>query len=72
MIVHKTLTERTSSWMAENTLAKQENLREKAQEFIARELNEEDVINLAETLMSAGNGHEIGGLFSVTVWYRKR
>jgi hypothetical protein len=71
MILHKTLTERTVSWNGANTLRKQEELRARAQEFIAKELEEGDVINITESLMGLGNWVQIGGLFSVTIWYRK-
>jgi hypothetical protein len=66
MIVHKTFTEQTAGLTGQAALGKRETLREKAEEFIANELNEEDVISIAETAMTAG------GLFSVTIWYRKR
>jgi len=35
-------------------------------EFVAAELDEKDAISITETAMA------VGGLFSVTVWYRKR
>jgi hypothetical protein len=66
MIVHKTFTEQTTGLTGQAALGKRETLREKAEEFIANELNEEDVISIAETVMT------VGGLFSVTIWYRKR
>lgn len=66
MIVHKTFTEQTAGVTGQAALGNRETLREKAEEFIANELNEEDVISIAETAMTAG------GLFSVTIWYRKR
>jgi hypothetical protein len=72
MIAHKTFTELTVSLTGEAALAKQEKLRKKAEEFIANELNDEDVINVTETIMSAGRIFSIGGLFSVTIWHRKR
>ena len=66
MIVHKTFTEQTTGLTGQAALDKREKLREKAEEFIASELNDEDVVNIAEAVMTAG------GLFSVTIWYRKR
>ena len=66
MIVHKTFTEQTTGLTGQAALGKREELREQAEEFIANELSEEDVINIAETAITTG------GLFSVTVWYRKR
>lgn len=66
MIVHKTFTEQTTGLTGQAALDKREKLREKAGEFIANELNEENVISITETVMTAG------GLFSVTIWYRKR
>jgi hypothetical protein len=66
VIVHKAFTEQTTGLTGQAALDKREKLREKAEEFIANELSEEDVISIAETVMTAG------GLFSVTVWYRRR
>ena len=66
MIVHKTFTKQTTGLTGQAALDKREKLREKAEEFIANELNDEDVVNIAEAVMTAG------GLFSVTIWYRKR
>lgn len=66
MIVHKTFTEQTTGLTGQAALGNREKLREKAEEFIANELNEEDIINITETAIATG------GLFSVTIWYRKR
>jgi hypothetical protein len=66
MIVHKTFTEQTTGLTGQAALGRRETLREKAEEFIANELDEEDVISIAETAITTG------GLFSVTIWYRKR
>ena len=66
MIVHKTFTEQTTGLTGQAALNKREKLRERAEEFVANELNDEDVINVAETAMTAG------GLFSVTIWYKRR
>jgi len=66
MIVHKTFTEQTTDLTGQAALGNREKLREKAEEFIVSELNEEDVINITETAIATG------GLFSVTIWYRKR
>ena len=66
MIVHKTFTEQTTGLTGQAALNKREKLRERVEEFAANELNDEDVINVAEAAMTAG------GLFSVTVWYRGR
>lgn len=66
MIVHKTFSEQTTGLTGQAALTKREKLREKAEAFIANELNDEDVISIAETIMT------VGGLFSVTIWYRKR
>ena len=54
MIVHRTFTEQTTGLTGQAALGKPEKLREKAEEFIANELNEEDVINIAETAMTVG------------------
>jgi hypothetical protein len=72
MIVHKTFTEQTIAFSGEASLAKQEKLREKAEQFIASELNDEDVISITETQMGVGRIFTVGGLFSVTVWHTKR
>ena len=66
MIIHKTFTDQTTSWTGKDTLNKRENIRKEAEEFIANEINEEDVVNVTETAMTSN------GLFSVTIWYRKR
>jgi hypothetical protein len=65
MIVHKTFTEQMSSMTGRAALDNREKLRRKAEEFIADEINEKDVISVAETAMTPG------GLFSVTIWYRE-
>ncbi len=66
MIVHKTFTESTTSLTGRATLGNREKLREKVEEFIRRNgINDEDVVNITETAITAG------GLFSITVWYRK-
>jgi hypothetical protein len=61
----------TLALTGEAALAKRENLREKAEEFIANELDDEDILGIAETLMGLGNWLQIGGLFSVTIWYKR-
>ncbi len=66
MIVHKTFTEQTASLTGKKALARREKLRKKAEEFINNELNEKDIISIAETATT------MGGLFSVTIWYKKR
>lgn len=65
MIVHKTFTEQTAGLTGKAALSNREKLREKVEEFIRNEIGEEDVVNIAETATT------VGGLFSVTVWYRK-
>jgi hypothetical protein len=65
MIVHQTFVEQTAGLTGQAALARRETLREKAEAFIASELNEEDIISITETAITAG------GLFSVTVWYKK-
>jgi hypothetical protein len=66
MIAHRTFTEQTTGLTGQGALGKREELRDKAEEFIASELHEKDVISIAETAIA------VGGLFSVTVWYRRR
>jgi hypothetical protein len=70
MIVHKTFTEPTVGFTAQTVLAKQEKLREKAQAFVANELNDEDVVNITETVMTTLRLFSVVGFFSVTVWYK--
>ncbi len=65
MIVHKTFTEQVASLTGKAALTKREKLRGKAETFISDEINEQDVVNITETAMA------VGGLFSITVWYRK-
>jgi hypothetical protein len=65
MIVHKTFSKQTTSLTGQAALNNREKLRKEAEEFIANEINEQDVINVTETAMTPG------GLFSVTVWYRE-
>ena len=64
MIVHKTFSKQTTSLTGQAALDSREKLRKEAEEFIANEINEGDVINITETAMTPG------GLFSVTIWYR--
>lgn len=66
MIIHKTFTEPTASLTGKRALAKREEIRKKAEEFIKNEIDDEDVINITETFTS------LGSLFSVTIWYKKR
>lgn len=65
MIVQKTFSA-THFWnfMGQTGLEKRERLREKAEEFIANRINEEDIVNIAES------GDRFAS--SVTIWYRKR
>jgi hypothetical protein len=65
MIVHKTFTESTTGLTGKATLGNREKLREKVEEFIKNGINDEDVVNITETAIT------VGGLFSITVWYRK-
>ena len=66
MIAHKTFAEQTTGLTGQAALNRREKLREKAEEFVANELNDDDVINVAEAAMTPG------GLFSVTIWYKRR
>jgi hypothetical protein len=66
VIAHKTFSEQTTSWTGQAALDNRDKLRDEAAEFVAAELREEDVISITETAMA------VGGLFSVTVWYRER
>jgi len=45
-------------------LNKREKIRKEAEDFIANEINEQDVVNITETAMTSN------GLFSVTIWHR--
>ncbi len=65
MITHKTFTAQTIGLTGKNTLANREKIRDKVEEFVNNEINPEDVISITETAIT------VGGLFAVTVWYRK-
>jgi hypothetical protein len=64
MIIHKTFTDQTTSWTGKDALNKREKIRKEAEDFIANEINEQDVVNITETAMTSN------GLFSVTIWHR--
>jgi hypothetical protein len=65
MVTHKTFTEQTTGLTGRAALDNREKLRTKAEEYIANEINAENVVNITETAMTPG------GLFSVTVWYKE-
>jgi hypothetical protein len=65
MIVHKTFTKQTAGLTGKAALANRGKLREEAEKFINDSVNEQDVINITETAMT------VGGLFSITIWYRE-
>ncbi len=63
MITHKTFSGPTIGSQASD---KREKIRKDAEEFIADEIREEDVVSITETAVTSN------GFFSVTVWYKKR
>lgn len=66
MIAHKTFTKQTASLTGRAALENREKLRQEVEKFIeSHEIGEEDVINISEIVVT------VGGLFSITVWYRK-
>ena len=65
MIAHKTFTKQTTGLTGKAGLANREKLREEVSEFVNATINEQDVINITETAMT------VGGLFSITIWYRE-
>jgi hypothetical protein len=65
MIIHKTFAGTTNAFNAKKAFAKREDLRKRLEDFIRNEVNEDDVITITEAAISM-----LGGIFSVTVWYR--
>jgi hypothetical protein len=65
VIAHRTFTEQTTGLTGQAALDNRDRLRDRAVEFVEAELDEGDLISIAETAMA------LGGLFSVTVWYKK-
>ena len=65
MIAYKNFTESTGGMTADKSLAKRQEVRDRAESFIRNELNEEDVVSISESAIS------IRGFYSVTVWYKK-
>jgi hypothetical protein len=65
MLTHKTFTAQTIGLTGKDSLAKREQVRAKAEEFMNNEIDAEKVVSITESAMS------IGGQVAVTVWYRK-
>ncbi len=65
MIVHKNFSESMTSLTGKKSSVKRRELREKLEMFIRNEINEEDIVSISESAIS------LGGLYSVTVWYRE-
>jgi hypothetical protein len=65
MIVHKTFTRQTAGLTGKAALANRERLRQEVERFISETINEHDVINITESAIT------VGGLFSITTWYRE-
>jgi hypothetical protein len=66
MIVHKTFTKQTAGLTGRAALANREKLRQEVERFVNETINERDVINITESAIT------VGGLFSITAWYRER
>lgn len=69
MIVHKTFAQR-KGMTSKRILDAQQEVRARAQAFIANEIDSEDVVNITESSVVLPLTDL--GFFSVTVWYRKR
>ena len=69
MIVHKTFAQR-KGMTSKRILDAQQEVRARAQAFIAHEIDSEDVVNITESSVILPLTDR--GFFSVTVWYRKR
>ena len=65
MIVHKTFTRQTAGLTGKAALANREELRQEVEKFLNEKINERDVINITESAIT------VGGLFSITAWYRE-
>jgi hypothetical protein len=65
VIVHKTFTKQTAGLTGRAALANREKLRQEVERFINETINERDVINITESAIT------VGGLFSITTWYRE-
>ena len=65
MIAHKTFTKQTAGLTGRAALANREKLRQEVERFVNETINERDVINITESAMT------VGGLFSITAWYRE-
>ena len=69
MIRHRTFSQEkgiTASGLIKN----QELARQQAEQFIAQELDEQDVVSITETSLIMPLSSK--GLFSVTVWFKER
>ncbi len=67
MIAHSTFS-RHGGVTAKGMMEAQEQARAEAEAFIARELNDEDVVAITESALPSTWGH---CLVSVTVWYKR-
>lgn len=65
MIAHKTFTKQTTGLTGKTSLGNREKLRAKIEKFVTDEINEEAIISITETATT------VGGLFSITIWYRQ-
>ena len=65
MIVHKTFTRQAAGLTGRAALATREKLRQEVERFVDETINERDVINITESAIT------VGGLFSITAWYRE-
>jgi hypothetical protein len=65
VIAHKTFTKQTAGLTGRAALANREKLRQEVERFVNEMINERDVINITESAIT------VGGLFSITAWYRE-
>jgi uncharacterized protein YhbP (UPF0306 family) len=69
VIVHKTFAQR-KGMTSKRILDAQQEVRARAQHFIAHEIDSADVVNITESSVILPLTEL--GFFSVTVWYRKK
>lgn len=66
MVLHKTFTEQIGEWTTLTPLDRREKVRLEAEHFLNSELQGGvEVLDISETATA------IGGLFAVTIWYKK-
>lgn len=69
MIRHKTFTAEKGV-TARGLIESQESARQQAEDFVAKELDDQDLVNITENSLILPLSSK--GLFTVTVWYKMR